>query len=63
LILANRDEAMSAAHEPVESAAPLPLATTAQGSQPRAVASAKDAPCEPVNPGDSGSRKAPKTAA
>jgi excisionase family DNA binding protein len=46
LILANRDGAM--AHEPAESAAPRPLATTAQGPQPRAVASAKDAPCEPV---------------
>jgi excisionase family DNA binding protein len=39
---------MSAAHEPAESAAPLPLATTAQGPQPRAVASVKDAPCQPV---------------
>jgi excisionase family DNA binding protein len=39
---------MSAAHEPAESAAPHPLATTAQGPQPRPVASAKDAPCEPV---------------
>jgi excisionase family DNA binding protein len=39
---------MSAAHEPAESAAPLPLAATARGPQPRAMASAKDAPCEPV---------------
>jgi len=39
---------MSAAHEPAESAAPLPLATTAQGAQPGAVDPAKDAPCEPV---------------
>ena len=48
MLLANRDGAMSVAHEPAESAAPRPLATTAQGPQPRAVASAKDAPCEPV---------------
>ena len=46
--MANRDGAMSAAHEPAESAAPLPRASTAQGPQPRAMASAKDAPCEPV---------------
>jgi excisionase family DNA binding protein len=39
---------MSAALEPAESAAPLPLAATARGPQPRAVAPAKDAPCEPV---------------
>ena len=48
LILASRDGAMSAAHEPAKSAAPRASATTAQGPQPRAVASAKDAPCEPV---------------
>jgi excisionase family DNA binding protein len=47
MILVNRDEA-TAAHELAESAAPRPLATTAQGPQPRAVASVKDAPCEPV---------------
>ena len=46
--MANRDGAVSAAHEPAESAAPLPLAATAQGPQPRAMASGKDAPCEPV---------------
>ena len=46
--MASRDGAMSAAHEPAKSDAPLPLATTAQGPRPRAVASAKDAPCEPV---------------
>ena len=46
--MANRDGGMSAAHEPAESAAPLPLAATARGHQPRAMASAKDAPCEPV---------------
>ena len=46
--MANRGGAMSAAHEPAESAAPRPLAGTAQGPQPRAGASAKDAPCEPV---------------
>ena len=40
---------MPAAHEPAESAAPLPLAGTAQGPQPRAIASAKHAPCEPIN--------------
>ena len=45
--MANRGEAMSAAHEPAESAAPLPLATTEQGPQPRALTSAKDAPFEP----------------
>lgn len=39
---------MSAAHEPAEAAAPLPLAATARGPQPRAVASAKGAPCEPA---------------
>jgi excisionase family DNA binding protein len=39
---------MSGAHESAESAAPRRLATTTQGPQPRAVASAKDAPCEPV---------------
>ena len=46
--MANRDGAMSVAHEPAESAAPRPPATTAQVRQPRAVASAKGAPCEPV---------------
>ena len=39
---------MSAAHEPAESAAPLPLAATAHGPQPGAMAPAQDAPCEPV---------------
>jgi excisionase family DNA binding protein len=39
---------MSVAHEPAESAAPSPLAG-AQAPPPRAGASAKDAPCEPVN--------------
>ena len=46
LILGNRDGAQ-VAHEPAELAAPLPLAATARGPQPRAM-STKDAPCEPV---------------
>ena len=50
LTVAKRDGALTAAHEPAESAAPRPLATTAQGARPRAVASAKGAPCEPVKP-------------
>ena len=38
LLLANRDGVMLAAHEPAESAAPLPLAAIALGPQPRATA-------------------------
>ena len=39
---------MSAAHEPVESAAPRPLAGTAQDPRHLARTPAKDAPCEPI---------------
>jgi len=46
--VASREGAMLAAHEPAESAAPRFLATTAQGPQLRAGASAEGAPCEPV---------------
>ena len=39
---------MSAAHEPAESAAPLPLACTTQGPGRLTRTPAKDAPCAPV---------------
>lgn len=47
MVLANRDGA-TAAHEPAESAAPRPLAGTAQQPRRPTRAPAKDAPCEPV---------------
>jgi excisionase family DNA binding protein len=48
LILANRDRAMSATHEPAESAAPLLRAGVAQEPRRPGGGPAKDAPCEPV---------------
>jgi excisionase family DNA binding protein len=46
--LANRDGAVSAAHEPAESAAPRPLAGSEQEPRRPGGGPAKDAPCEPV---------------
>jgi hypothetical protein len=46
--VANRGGALSAAHEPAESAAPQPLAGTAQAPGCLTRPPVKDAPCEPV---------------
>jgi excisionase family DNA binding protein len=46
--VANRDGAMSAAHEPAKSAAPRPPIGTAQDRRRPARGPVKDAPCEPV---------------
>jgi excisionase family DNA binding protein len=44
----NRDGAMSAAHEPAESAAPQPLARTAQDPGRLTRPPVENAPCEPL---------------